>query len=98
MDLLSQGAAGTVDMLETLPQDFRRKYESAQFLLKPEQKSLRSKMKKLHLGISKEHFSSFLEKLHAANMIVYSDEEPIAVYGFFGILKSHTAYQLIIEA
>ena len=39
--LFSQEAAGTVDMLETLPPDVRQKYESALFLLKPEQKSLR---------------------------------------------------------
>ena len=36
--LPSQGSAGTVDMLGTLPPAVRRKYESTLFLLKSEQK------------------------------------------------------------
>ena len=68
------------------------------FLLKPDQKSLRSKMKKPHLCISQEHYSSLLEKLHAADMIVYSEKPPIAVNRPFGVLKSHIAHRLIIDA
>ena len=31
-------------------------------------------------------------------MIVFSNEEPEAVKGLFGVLKSHTAHRLIIDA
>lgn len=90
------GKVGTVELLNLLPPDLRRTYESELLLLKPAEEA-EALVVKPFCGVKSEQYKSVISDLVGVGFVRLQEKKPRVINGIFAVPKDKNMQRLIID-